>query len=113
MRKLRDILRLRLDAGLSVRQIKASLRLSVGGVQKVRSIQHRPIFKEPDCTDGQCSPERKSLGLAMKTVGFVEVVEQLGSFFQDSDTAKPQAGPEDGQNEELGQFGGFSAPFTS
>ena len=37
MRKLRDILRLRLDAGLSVRQIKASLRLSVGGVQKVTS----------------------------------------------------------------------------
>lgn len=37
MRKLREILRLRLDAGLSLRQIKSSLRLSVGAVQKVSS----------------------------------------------------------------------------
>lgn len=37
MRKLRDILRLRLDAGLSLRQIKNSLRLSLGAIQKVTS----------------------------------------------------------------------------
>lgn len=37
MRKLREILRLRLTAELSMRQIKASLRLSLGAVQKVIS----------------------------------------------------------------------------
>ena len=37
MRKLGDILRLRLEAKLSLRQIKGSLRLSLGGVQKVVS----------------------------------------------------------------------------
>jgi hypothetical protein len=35
MRHLREILRLRLHGGLSVRQIHSSLRVSVGGVQKV------------------------------------------------------------------------------
>ena len=35
MRKLRDILRLRLQADLTIRQINNSLRLSVGAVQKV------------------------------------------------------------------------------
>ena len=35
MRQLRDILRLRLCAGLSIRQIHHSTRVSVGGVQKV------------------------------------------------------------------------------
>jgi len=37
MRQLRDILRLRLDAGLSMRQIKDSLRISLGTVQKITS----------------------------------------------------------------------------
>lgn len=37
MRKLREILRLRLQAELSLRQIKGSLRLSLGAVQKVAS----------------------------------------------------------------------------
>jgi len=37
MRKLREILRLRLTAQLSMRQIKASLRVSVGAIQKVIS----------------------------------------------------------------------------
>ena len=37
MRKLREILRLRLTAELSMRQIKASLRVSVGAIQKVVS----------------------------------------------------------------------------
>ncbi len=35
MRKLRDILRLRLDAGLSYRQIQASTKVSVGLIQKL------------------------------------------------------------------------------
>ena len=37
MRKLREILRLRPEAELSLRQIKGSLRLSLGAVQKVAS----------------------------------------------------------------------------
>ena len=37
MRKIRDILRLRLAAGLSIRQIKASTRVSVGSIQKLLS----------------------------------------------------------------------------
>ena len=35
MRKLREILRLRLYAGLSIRQIRDSLRVSIGAIQKV------------------------------------------------------------------------------
>ena len=35
MRKIRDILRLRHDAGLSMRQIKASTKVSVGAIQKL------------------------------------------------------------------------------
>ena len=34
MRKLRDLLRLRLDAGLSYRQINASTKASIGTIQK-------------------------------------------------------------------------------
>jgi len=37
MRQLREILRLRLHAGLSLRQIKASLRVSLGAIQKIAS----------------------------------------------------------------------------
>jgi hypothetical protein len=40
MRKLREILRLRLQAELSLRQIKGSLRLSLGAIQKVASRAH-------------------------------------------------------------------------
>ncbi len=35
MRKIREILRLRYAAGLSIRQIKASTKLSVGTIQKL------------------------------------------------------------------------------
>lgn len=35
MRKIREILRLRLEAGLSVRQINASAKVSVGAIQKL------------------------------------------------------------------------------
>ncbi|MCU7805632.1 MAG: hypothetical protein KZQ96_20790 [Candidatus Thiodiazotropha sp. (ex Lucinoma borealis)] len=37
MRKLREVLRLRLSAQLSIRQIRDSLRLSLGAVQKIAS----------------------------------------------------------------------------
>ncbi|GMT41458.1 MAG: hypothetical protein IEMM0001_2193 [bacterium] len=37
MRQLRELLRLRLHAGLSMRQIKDSLRISLGAIQKVIS----------------------------------------------------------------------------
>ena len=35
MRKIRDVLRLRLSAGLSIRAISRSTKLSVGGIQKL------------------------------------------------------------------------------
>lgn len=35
MRKIRDVLRLRLAAGLSIRQIKDSTKISVGAIQKL------------------------------------------------------------------------------
>ena len=37
MRKIRDVLRLRLEARLSIRQIKASTKVSVGAIQKLLS----------------------------------------------------------------------------
>ena len=37
MRKIRDILRLRLSAGLSIRAISASTKVSVGAIQKLLS----------------------------------------------------------------------------
>ena len=37
MRKIRDILRLRLAAGLSIRQINSSTKVSVGAIQKLLS----------------------------------------------------------------------------
>ena len=35
MRHIKDVLRLRFHAGLSIRQIQTSTRLSVGGIQKL------------------------------------------------------------------------------
>jgi len=35
MRKIRDILRLRMEAQLSIRQINASTKISVGAIQKL------------------------------------------------------------------------------
>ena len=37
MRKIRDVLRLRLEARLSIRQVKASTKVSVGAIQKLLS----------------------------------------------------------------------------
>ena len=38
MRKLREILRLRLHAGLSIRQVRNSLRISIGAIQKISTL---------------------------------------------------------------------------
>ena len=35
MRKIREVLRLRLEAGLSIRQISAGTKTSVGAIQKL------------------------------------------------------------------------------
>ena len=35
MRKIKDVLRLRLSGGLSIRQIRASTKISVGAIQKL------------------------------------------------------------------------------
>ena len=35
MRKIRDVLRLRLSGGLSIREISGSTKLSIGGIQKL------------------------------------------------------------------------------
>ena len=35
MRKIKDVLRLRLSGGLSIRQIRASTKISVGPIQKL------------------------------------------------------------------------------
>ena len=51
MRKLREILRLRLHAGLSVRQVRDSLRVSVGAIQKVTSsAEQQGLNWETICT---------------------------------------------------------------
>ncbi len=67
MRKLRDILRLRLDAGLSLRQIKNSLRLSLGAVQKVTS-------------------KAQTLGLDWAGVDQLDERQLARLFYPDSDT---------------------------
>ena len=38
MRKLREILRLRRHAGLSIRQVRNSLRISIGAIQKISTL---------------------------------------------------------------------------
>ena len=43
VRKIRDVLRLRLAAGLSIRQIKASTKLSVGAIQKLLAGWSKPM----------------------------------------------------------------------
>ena len=67
MRHLREILRLRLHSGLSVRQIHSSLRVSVGGVQKV-------IKKAQD------------LGLNWETIGGLDDRQLASRFYPQADT---------------------------
>ena len=47
MRKIRDVLRLRFAAGLSIRQIKASTKVSVGTIQSKRPNQTVISFRTP------------------------------------------------------------------
>lgn len=55
MRKLREVLRLRYSAELSIRQISASTKISVGSIQKVLKLaeQHRLSWPLPDELDDQ------------------------------------------------------------
>ena len=53
MRKIREVLRLRFDAGLSIRQISASTKISVGSIQNILKLaeQHGlswPLLAEVD-----------------------------------------------------------------
>lgn len=66
MRKLRDILRLRLETGLSMRQIKASLRISLGAVQKIIS-------------------KADELGLDWTTIEQLDDEQLAQQFYPDSD----------------------------
>lgn len=66
MRKLRDILRLRLEVGLKMRQIKASLRISLGAVQKIIS-------------------KADELGLDWSTIEQLDDEQLAHQFYPDSD----------------------------
>ena len=67
MRKLREILRLRLSGGLSMRQINGSLRISLGAVQKVIS-------------------KADELGLDWKTIEELDEQQLASRFYPESDT---------------------------
>jgi len=67
MRKLRETLRLRLQAGLSLRQIKDSLRISLGAVQKVTS-------------------KAEELGLDWETIHSLDDQQLAQRFYPDADT---------------------------
>lgn len=55
MRKLREVLRLRLHAGLSIRQISASTKISVGSIQTILKLaeQHQLTWPLPEELDDQ------------------------------------------------------------
>jgi transposase len=55
MRKIREVLRLRLSAGLSIRQISASTKISVGSIQNILKLaeQHQLCWPLPDELDDQ------------------------------------------------------------
>ena len=67
MRNLREILRLRLQAGLSLRQIKASQRVSLGAVQKIVS-------------------QAKLQGLDWSIVDQMDDQQLAGLFYPEADT---------------------------
>ena len=47
MRKIREVLRLRLEADLSVRQISICTKVSVGSIQKLLKVPRRSAFTWP------------------------------------------------------------------
>ena len=55
MRKLREVLRLRFDAGLSIRQISVSTKISVGSIQSIlkRAEQLKISWPLPEDWDDQ------------------------------------------------------------
>ncbi|MGR9088246.1 MAG: IS21 family transposase [Gammaproteobacteria bacterium] len=55
MRKIREVLRLRLHAGLSIRQISASTKISVGSIQNILKLaeQHQLAWPLPEELDDQ------------------------------------------------------------
>lgn len=55
MRKLREVFRLRFDAGLSIRQISASTKISVGSIQNILKLseQHQLAWPLPEALDDQ------------------------------------------------------------
>jgi transposase len=55
MRKISEVLRLRLNAGLSIRQISASTKISVGSIQNILKLaeQHRLSWPLPEGLDDQ------------------------------------------------------------
>ena len=67
MRQLREILRLRLQAELSVRQIQRSLRVSVGAVSKILS-------------------RASGLGLSWKDVEALDDIQLANFFYPNADT---------------------------
>ena len=67
MRQLRELLRLRLQADLSLRQIKGSLRLSLGAIQKVTS-------------------QAQTLGLDWTSIDPLDDQQLARLFFPESDT---------------------------
>jgi transposase len=67
MRKLREVLRLRLQADLSLRQIRDSLKLSLGAIQKV-------------------TRKAEAIGLDWKAIEQLNDQQLAGQFYPESDT---------------------------
>ncbi len=67
MRKLREVLRLRLHADLSMRQIRDSLKLSLGAIQKV-------------------TRKAEEMGLDWKAIEQLDDQQLAGQFYPESDT---------------------------
>ena len=53
MRKLREVLRLRFSAKLSIRQISASTKISIGSIQNVLKLAEQQNLSWPDDLDDQ------------------------------------------------------------
>ncbi len=67
MRKLREVLRLRLQADLSMRQIRDSLKLSLGAIQKV-------------------TRKAEEMGLDWQAIELLDDQQLAGQFYPESDT---------------------------
>ncbi len=96
MRKLREILRLRLHAGLPVRQVRDSLRISIGAIQKVTSAAEQQgidwsticTLTAPAClpaslppATASCLPASSSSSLQQKKKNFISAAPGQHFFF--------------------------------